>query len=143
MSSLTAYEIHVYSGGKWQIAAIFDDRELALLEARRLDEARKYSAIRVVEELFDGAANATVSKTIFRGSATGDHNKEAPGRQAQVRPDARDARSKSRAADKTADAKAAGAGTETSMYAIIFMLCGILALGAGAMFALRHFVGGG
>jgi len=142
MSSLTAYEIHACSGGKWQIQAIFDDRELALLEARRLDEGRKYSAVQVVEEMFDGAANATVTRTIFRGSAIGDHNKDALERQAQVRRDARTARSKSKKAGTTADAKTA-AGTETSVFAVIFILGGILALGAGALFALRHFVGGG
>ncbi|MEX2009315.1 MAG: hypothetical protein WEC41_03900 [Dongiaceae bacterium] len=142
MSSLTAYEIHAFSGGKWQIEAIFDDRGLALLEARRLDEGHKYPAIRVVEETFNRAANATVSKTIFRGSAVGDHNKEALERQAQVRQDVRVARTKPRMTGKTADAKAAGAGSEASVFAIILILIGVVALGAGALFALRHYVGG-
>src|SRR3546814_8948602 len=39
-----------YRNGAWKIDSIFDDRELALMEAGRMDRGNRYSAVRVVEE---------------------------------------------------------------------------------------------
>jgi hypothetical protein len=35
---LVAYEVHIYESGDWQIASMFNERELALMEARRIEE---------------------------------------------------------------------------------------------------------
>ena len=35
---LVAYEVQVYDSGDWQIASMFNERELALMEARRIEE---------------------------------------------------------------------------------------------------------
>lgn len=64
---MKAFEIHTYQDGKWKIDSVFDDRELALFEAKRVDEGSRYSGVRVVEENYDEATALTTTKTIFRG----------------------------------------------------------------------------
>lgn len=64
---MRAFEIHTYQDGKWKIDSVFDDRELALFEARRVDQGTRYSGVRVVEEIYDEVSDLTRTRTIFRG----------------------------------------------------------------------------
>ena len=64
---MKAFEIHTYQDGKWKIDSIFDDRELALFEARRVDEGSRYSGVRVIEENYEESSDLTTTRTIFRG----------------------------------------------------------------------------
>lgn len=68
-TAMKAFEIHTYRGGKWKIDSIFDDRELAIFEAQRMDCSNRFPGLRVVEEIFDEAASKTTTRTIFRGGA--------------------------------------------------------------------------
>jgi hypothetical protein len=65
---MVAYEIHTFRDGAWKIDSIFDDKDLALLEAQRVDRGNRFSGVRVVEETFDEATDRTVTRTIFRSS---------------------------------------------------------------------------
>ena len=49
-ASLKAFEIHTFRGGKWKIDSVFDDRDLALFEATRMDESGRHAGVRVIEE---------------------------------------------------------------------------------------------
>ena len=64
---MKCFEIHTFQDGKWKIDSVFDDRELALFEARRVDEGSRYSGVRVIEEKYDEASDLTTTRTIFRG----------------------------------------------------------------------------
>jgi len=64
---MRAFEIHTFHDGKWKIDSVFDDRELALFEARRVDEGTRYSGVRVIEEVYDETSDLTTTRTIFRG----------------------------------------------------------------------------
>ncbi len=64
---MRAFEIHTFQGGKWKINAIFDDRELAVFEAQRMDSSLRYGGVRVVEEVFDEKSLSSAIKTIVRG----------------------------------------------------------------------------
>lgn len=68
MSDIRAFEIHTYQGGKWKIDSVFDDRDLAMFEAQRMDGSGRFSAVRVVEEVFSEKTQETKTRTIFRGS---------------------------------------------------------------------------
>jgi ferric-dicitrate binding protein FerR (iron transport regulator) len=68
MSDIKAFEIHTYQGGKWKIDSVFDDRDLAMFEAQRMDGSGRFSAVRVVEEIFSEKTQETKTRTIFRGS---------------------------------------------------------------------------
>ncbi len=49
------------------IDSIYDDSKLALFEARRVDQSKRYSGLKVVEEIYHEGSNTTTARTIFRG----------------------------------------------------------------------------
>jgi hypothetical protein len=78
---MRAFEIHTYTDGKWKIDSVFDDRELAIFEAQRIDDSNRYAGVRVVEEVFDESTQKTATKTIFRGGRVEQDAKRAPPQQ--------------------------------------------------------------
>lgn len=85
MSGLVSYELQTYLGGVWKIDSIYDDREIALFEAKRLQASNRFSAIRVVEEKFDSNAGKSVTRTVFRASKTEAENNQAMEQQKTTR----------------------------------------------------------
>ena len=65
---MKAYEIHTFKDGVWKIDSVFDDRDLALHEANKIDEGSRYAAVRVIEEVYDETSDLTTTRTIFRGN---------------------------------------------------------------------------
>lgn len=65
---LTSYEIQTLQGGRWKISAIFDDRELAIYEAKRMANGQRYDAIRVVQENFGGVGDTSQIRVLYRSS---------------------------------------------------------------------------
>lgn len=65
---MVVYELHTLRDRAWKIDSVFDDRDLAVLEARRIERSKHYSGVRVLEETVDQATNRTVSRTIYRSS---------------------------------------------------------------------------
>lgn len=95
---MKAFEIQTFRGGRWKIDSVFDDRELALFEAQRMDWSRRYSGVRVIEEIFDEITNETKSRTIFSGA-----KKDLAGR-------AREAKTKTKGKGKAGVEERGGAG---------------------------------
>ena len=85
MSNLVSYELQTFLGGAWKIDSIYDDREIAVYEAQRLQATGRFSAIRVVEEKFDSRAGKSVIKTVFRFSKTEAENARAMEQQKTTR----------------------------------------------------------
>mgnify|MGYP006427292197 CR=1 FL=1 len=90
--SSPSYEIQVYRQGDWSIQAFFDDKELATLEARRMAETHRYTAVRVIEEIVDPASQETRTRVVFRDSAVDKHNQEIRQEREQVQEEALEAR---------------------------------------------------
>lgn len=65
MTMLVAYEVQVYESGNWQIASMFNEKELALMEARRIEEGIRRRETRVVEESHDEDSGRTRSKVVY------------------------------------------------------------------------------
>ncbi len=65
MATLIAYEVQTFEDGSWQIASMFDDKESALIEARRLEEGLRRRETRVVEETHDEESQRTKSKVVY------------------------------------------------------------------------------
>lgn len=63
----TSYEVQIFREKRWRIDSMFDDRALALFEAKRMNESGRYVCVRVVEETFDQASGNTKLSTIYRG----------------------------------------------------------------------------
>ena len=76
---MRAFEIHIYRNGVWKIDSVFDDRELALYEARRADDTNRYAAILVVEETYHEETGKVDRRVISRSSRA---DKEAKARRA-------------------------------------------------------------
>ncbi len=74
---MRAFEIHTYRGGKWKIDSVFDDRDLALFEAGRMETSSRFAGVRVIEENFNEDTQEVTTKTIYRGRKT-EQPKSAP-----------------------------------------------------------------
>jgi len=68
MSVLKDFEIHTFRSGVWKIDSVFDDRDLAIMEADRMDRSKRFSAVRVIEETFDDETEKGNTRTIFRST---------------------------------------------------------------------------
>lgn len=77
MAILRVYELQTYRDGAWKIDSVYDDRDLAMMEADRVNRANRFSAVRLVEETFDENTERGASRTIFRASRAERANTEA------------------------------------------------------------------
>jgi hypothetical protein len=82
MTTVRAFEVHTLQSDRWRIDSVFDDRALALFEAKRLEQNSKYQSVRVVEEWFDERTNQSRTKAIYerevRASAAAAHRQRRP-----------------------------------------------------------------
>lgn len=77
------YEIHIFRDGKWKIDSVFDDKELAIYEAQRMERGGRFSAVRVIQETYDEETQRTSIRTVYRTSKVQASNIEASRRRAQ------------------------------------------------------------
>ena len=132
---MKAYEIQTFQEGKWKIDSVFDDRDLALFEARRVDEGNRYAGVRVIEEIYDEASDLTTTRTIFRGSRA-DRNERARKAAAASRSAARAPRATTK--DPTRRARPAAKPTATSFLIPILILSVLVVAGLAALFGLQQ-----
>lgn len=62
---MSSFELQTYKAGKWEIDSYYDDRDLALSEAERVDATGRHSGVRVVEENYDETTNRSSYHVIF------------------------------------------------------------------------------
>jgi hypothetical protein len=138
MSTEIAYELHSFSGGRWKIQGFFDDRDLAVSEAHRMEEARRFPAVRVVEERFDPETGGYKSRTVYRSSAVDQHNEEAIKERAETRREVEASRN-ARTDSRPKPAKPQNASPALSMIALKAVL--LFALGFAAIWAINRYGG--
>lgn len=63
---MVVYEIHTLHDGGWKIDSVFDDKDLAVYEASRLERSPRHPTVRVIEETFDAATDKKSTRTIYR-----------------------------------------------------------------------------
>lgn len=63
---MKSFEIQLYRSGTWKTDSIYDDRALAEMEARRMEESARYGNLRIIEEIFDEKTDTTKLRTIYR-----------------------------------------------------------------------------
>jgi hypothetical protein len=72
MAKSVLFEVLSTRGDNWTIESVYDDRDVALYEARSLRENRHLKAVKVIQEIYDDETDRTISRTIFneaRGAA--------------------------------------------------------------------------
>ena len=133
---MKTYEIHTYQSGRWKIDSVFDDKELALFEANRMDESSRYSGVRVVEEAFSDRNRNIRSRTIFRGTkVTKANENDLNARQeAEIERRRKTARDAERRRVQLREAKKNAANP----YRLISILLLLISLGLGALYALER-----
>ena len=139
MSDMKAFEIHTFQSGKWKIDSVFDDRDLALFEAQRMDESGRYTGIRVIEEIYVESTQETKTRTIFRGSKVEQANAEQLQKAKQTRANAAKAKKKPEGdvAQRKAAAKRRKVKKKSNPVRLIVITLIIAIAAGGAMFGLQ------
>jgi len=130
---MVVFEIHTFREGVWKIDSVFDDKDLAVVEAQRMERAGRYSAIRVVEETFDEQTEKGNTRTVYRSTKVDRVNIESAER--------RKAPSIIAAPPKKAVPKKAQASFTRIMIMASLTLGAIVMAGIGIMYALHSLAG--
>ena len=140
MSSMRAYEIHTFQQGKWKIDSIFDDRELALFEATRMDDSGRHPAIRVIEEEFDERTQKAKIRTIFRGSKIEQSNAAALEKTKEIRQQVTQQKQQiqQERVRKRTEAVRAERRRQSNPFRLVALFASIAMVGLAAVFALRY-----
>ncbi len=80
-----SYEVYAYKNGNWNIDSVYDDRDMAMHEARMLLESRYVSGAQVIEEKYDDETGDTFSKIIFKERKGAEKRKAAPRQKPQAK----------------------------------------------------------
>lgn len=139
MTADVAFEVHAFNAGKWKIQGFFDDKDLALSEARRMEEGRRYPAVRVVEERYDVQAGGYRSRTVYRSSAVDSENDTALKERAQIRREVQEQRQARSAASARPPKPPRSPALVYATIAAKALL--IFAFGFGAIYALNQLAG--
>jgi hypothetical protein len=137
---MPTYEIRKYTGGRWMLDSIFDDKDDAVDEAKSLMErSRGLTAIRVVAVAND--ETGFKEWTVYKQSIVDGENEQATQRASQVRREVEAARAQ-RKADAPPKAKAAAKKPQRSPWlyyaGIAARVLFVIAVGAGALILLHR-----
>ncbi len=65
MAATVSFEVYSLRDGHWNLDSVYDDRGLALEEARHLFRRRREKGVKVVKENYDDETNKSIPTTIF------------------------------------------------------------------------------
>lgn len=139
---MITYELHTLKNdvlqSEWSLTAVLEDLELAMHDATRLDETKRYAGIRLVEEKHNEVTGKTDTKTVFRGGVKFNAVKEK--RYCKPAKPERNVE-KERARQRKAGAAAArpAAASSGGMSLVTIMVLSLIA-GVAAMYALYEFM---
>jgi ferric-dicitrate binding protein FerR (iron transport regulator) len=137
---MPTYEIRKYTGGRWMLDSIFDDKDDAVDEAKSLMErSRGLTAIRVVAVAND--ETGFKEWTVYKQSIVDGENEQATQRASQVRREVEAARAQ-RKAEAPPKAKAAPKKRQRSSWRYYAGMAArvlfVIAVGAGALILLHR-----
>lgn len=78
MGKSVSYEVLSFREGNWTIQSVYDDRNTAVYEARRLLSGRHEKGVRVMEETYDEETNETKSRIVFSEEKGAEKKAETP-----------------------------------------------------------------
>ena len=137
---MPTFEIRKYTGGRWMLDSIFDDKDDAVDEAKSLMErSRALTAIRVVAVAND--ETGFKEWTVYKQSIVDGENEQATQRASQVRREVEAARAQ-RKAEAPPKAKAAPKKRQRSSWryyaGMAVRVLFVIAVGAGALILLHR-----
>ncbi len=133
MATTVSYEVYSLREGRWNLDSIYDDRSLALHEARHLLKRRHEKGVKVVKENYDDETNKAIPTTIYHeGEGVKKH-----------RPKVREKRKHRQRVEIAEPKKEDDSGVIRHVVILVVSIGGILlALIALAVFLMRAFGGG-
>ncbi len=133
MAATVSYEVYSLREGHWNLDSVYDDRGLALNEARHLLKRRHEKGVKVVKENYDDETNKSMPATIFHeGEGVKKH-----------RPQVREQRKEHRRIEPSRPKKKDASGFIRHVVILVVSIGGILlALIALAGFLMGAFGGG-
>ena len=130
------FEIQVYKGGIWNVDSFFDDREIALSEAERLNDTGRHAGVRILEEKYDESSNIARYRVVYsklkNSGASDDWRKQA--RQTSKISSS----SNNRARKRTVQRKAKSQKNKGGFYMSLIVAFVILIAGVAAMIGLQE-----
>lgn len=76
MSRSVSYELLSFRGGSWVIEAVYDAKEVAMQEARRLLAGKHQTGVKVIEETYDDDTDNTTARIVFSRQKGEDKSKQ-------------------------------------------------------------------
>lgn len=73
---MNTFELQIYKSGIWAVDSYFDDRELAMSEAEKLEKSAKHAGVRILQEDYDEGANVSNCRVIFSKMRQSDENQD-------------------------------------------------------------------
>lgn len=137
---MRSFEIHTYQGGRWKIDSVFDDRDLAIFEAERMDVSGRYPGVRVIEETWEEATNSTTTRTLYRGAKVAKANEENLQKSAAIRQQAYQARQERKVAktQQKRQTRRRVVQKKASPVRLITILLLLAGFAGGALFSLSY-----
>jgi hypothetical protein len=145
MTPFTKYEVQIYTRGAWKIESIYDDREIAIFEAKKIQRGGHYLAVRVIEERASPLRGEADVKIVFRATKANEGGDRGPYAHKAARQEAQLALRAMRAdgGDSEMYSDYGEVAVESCAGAVLMVLGlgGILLIGIAAIFAIRHYFG--
>lgn len=73
---MSTFEIQVYKSGIWNADSYFDDRDIALSEAERLNGSGKHAGVRLLQDDYDEQSNTSNCRVVFTKMRQSDGNQD-------------------------------------------------------------------
>lgn len=73
---MSTFEIQVYKSGIWSTDSCFDDRDIAMSEAERLDVTARHAGVRILQADYDEASNKSTCRVVFSKSRQSDASQD-------------------------------------------------------------------
>ena len=108
MAPIVTFEIYSFKNGNWSVDSVYDDKQLAIHQARLLLESRHHMAIKVMEESYDEATDKSMSKVVFSKKKS-----DEPPKSTYKKPEDEGKKAKSGSKKKKKKKKAASSGSNT------------------------------
>jgi hypothetical protein len=65
---MKSYDLYIHRQGRWLLDSSYSERNDAIGQAQRLEDAGLCEGVRVIEEIFDSVQNATTERTVHWSS---------------------------------------------------------------------------
>ncbi|MFD2204035.1 hypothetical protein [Kiloniella antarctica] len=136
MSQAVSFEVDTYQNNRWVLECVLDDKDMALSTAKRLYDSKRFSAVRVVQETYDDASNSSRERVIFETTVADRDNRAAQQKKSDVAKKEVVDRSERHSLRKRPK-KEEPAKKKPSIWTMVFLLVGILAVGVFALLYLK------